>query len=273
MPSAIALAPSLSSSRLASNGPNPDGAGFGVYVHWPFCASKCPYCDFNSHVRTTRIDEPRDLARSACELANVRELIGTRTVGSIFIGGGTASLVSPSTVGGILGSIGVLWSVAPGAEVTLEANPSSVEAERFRGYRDAGVNRVSLGVQSLRDAELRRLGRLHSSAEALSAIKVAAQTFERFSFDLIYARPGQSLGEWQAELGEALALAGGHLSLYQLTIEDGTPFAALHAAGKLSVPAGEGAAARHEGTPGRTAARGLPSYPIPHHPPPGGGVR
>ncbi len=216
-------------------------------------------------MRTTRIDEPRYLAAFARELAHLRELIGPRTVGSIFIGGGTPSLMSPSTVGGILGSIGVLWSVAPGAEVTLEANPSSVEAERFRGYRDAGVNRVSLGVQSLRDAELRRLGRLHSSAEALSAIKVAAQTFERFSFDLIYARPGQSLGEWQAELGEALALAGGHLSLYQLTIEDGTPFAALHAAGKLSVPAGEEAAALYEVTQEMTAARGLHAYEISNH--------
>jgi oxygen-independent coproporphyrinogen-3 oxidase len=177
--------------------------------------------------------------------------------------------MQPSTVGGILDEIGGLWEIEPGAEVTLEANPSSVEADRFRGYRAAGVNRVSLGVQSLRDSDLKQLGRLHSVAEAKAAIAVASNTFERFSFDLIYARPGQTAEAWRAELEEALAMAGGHLSLYQLTIEDGTPFAALHAAGKLRVPDGEHARALYELTNEITAANGLPAYEISNHAVPG----
>ncbi len=177
--------------------------------------------------------------------------------------------MQPSTVGGILDEIGGLWEIEPGAEVTLEANPSNVEADRFRGYRAAGVNRVSLGVQSLRDSDLKQLGRLHSVAEAKAAIAVASSTFERFSFDLIYARPGQTAEAWRAELEEALVMAGGHLSLYQLTIEDGTPFAALHAAGKLRVPDGEHARALYELTNEITAANGLPAYEISNHAVPG----
>ncbi len=253
----------------ASKASNPDEAGFGVYIHWPFCASKCPYCDFNSHVRIGGVDERRFLAAFRRELRSTRERIGPRCVTSIFIGGGTPSLMQPSTVGGILDEIGGLWEIEPGAEVTLEANPSSVEADRFRGYRAAGVNRVSLGVQSLRDSDLKQLGRLHSVAEAKAAIAVASSTFERFSFDLIYARPGQTAEAWQAELEEALAMAGGHLSLYQLTIEDGTPFAALYAAGKLRVPDGEHARALYELTNEITAANGLPAYEISNHAVPG----
>lgn len=256
-------------STPASTAGNPDEAGFGVYVHWPFCAAKCPYCDFNSHVRIGGIDEPRFLAAFLRELRTTRERIGPRTVTSIFIGGGTPSLMQPATVGGILEEIGRLWAIDPNAEITLEANPSSVEASRFRGYRTAGVNRVSLGVQSLREADLKRLGRLHTVAEAKTAVGIASSTFERFSFDLIYARPGQTVRGWREELDEALAMAGGHLSLYQLTIEDGTPFAALYAAGKLRVPDADQASALFEMTQAMTLARGLPAYEISNHAAPG----
>lgn len=248
---------------------NPDEVGFGVYIHWPFCASKCPYCDFNSHVRFGGVDEGRFLAAFHRELRTTRERIGPRTVTSVFIGGGTPSLMHPETVGGILDEIGRLWSIAPDAEVTLEANPSSVEAQRFRGYRAAGVNRVSLGVQSLRDADLKQLGRIHTVAEAKAAISIARSTFKRFSFDLIYARPGQSIEDWRDELDEALDLADGHLSLYQLTIEEGTPFASLHKLGKLHVPDGEVAAALYELTGERTAKHGLPAYEVSNYAAPG----
>ena len=250
-------------------GVNPDAAGFGVYLHWPFCASKCPYCDFNSHVRIGGVDQPRYLAAFRRELAYVRQKIGPRTVSSIFIGGGTPSLMQPETVGSLLDEIGRLWSVDPAAEITLEANPSSVEAERFRGYRSAGVNRVSLGIQALNDADLKRLGRLHSVAEARTAIDIASSTFERTSFDLIYARPGQSAEAWSAELKEALSLVRGHLSLYQLTIEEGTPFAALHALGKLVVPDGDDASILYDVTNELTAAHGLPAYEVSNHAAPG----
>jgi putative oxygen-independent coproporphyrinogen III oxidase len=248
---------------------NPDEAGLGVYVHWPFCASKCPYCDFNSHVRTGGVDQARYLAAFRRELRHVRDLVGVRTVTSIFFGGGTPSLMKPTTVAGILDEIGRLWAIDPEAEITLEANPSSVEAEHFRGYQVAGVNRISLGVQALRDDDLKRLGRLHTVQDAKAAIVVAANTFERYSFDLIYARPDQQLPAWREELAEALALASGHLSLYQLTIEEGTPFAALHAAGKLKMPNGEQAEALYQLTQEMTAARGLPAYEISNHATPG----
>ena len=238
-------------------------------MHWPFCASKCPYCDFNSHVRVGGIDEARFLAAFLKELEHWATLAPGRTVTSIFFGGGTPSLMSTHTVGSVLDAIGRHWAVEPGAEITLEANPSSVEAGRFRGYRAAGVNRVSLGVQSLDDAQLRALGRLHTSQEARAAINVARGTFERFSFDLIYARPGQSVDAWRAELGQALDLAGKHLSLYQLTIEQGTPFAALHARGKLVVPDGDAASALYELTQEMTERAGLPAYEISNHASPG----
>ena len=243
--------------------------GFGVYVHWPFCASKCPYCDFNSHVRMAGIDEARFGAAFAREIAHMAALAPGRTVTSIFLGGGTPSLMRPETVGGILDGIAAAWPVAPGAEITLEANPSSVEAERFAGYRSAGVNRVSLGVQALNDPDLRALGRLHSVAEARRAIDIAARTFDRFSFDLIYARPAQTPETWRAELTEALAMMRDHLSLYQLTIEEGTPFAGLHRAGKLAVPEPELADTLYEVTQELTEAAGIPAYEISNHAQPG----
>ena len=243
--------------------------GFGVYVHWPFCASKCPYCDFNSHVRFGAVDEPRFATAFAREIGHMAALAPGRTVTSIFLGGGTPSLMKPETVGAILDRIAAAWPMAPGAEITLEANPSSVEAERFAGYRAAGVNRVSLGVQALNDGDLKALGRLHSVAEARRAIDIAARTFDRFSFDLIYARPKQTPEAWRAELDEALAMARDHLSLYQLTIEEGTPFFGLHRAGKLTVPDPDLADALFEITQEATEAAGLPAYEISNHARPG----
>jgi putative oxygen-independent coproporphyrinogen III oxidase len=243
--------------------------GFGVYVHWPFCAQKCPYCDFNSHVRFGGWDEARFGAAYLRELAHIAGRLGRRSVSSIFFGGGTPSLMQPSTVEAVLDAIAGHWTIEPGAEITLEANPGSVEQERFRGYRAAGVNRVSLGVQSLHDADLKRLGRIHSAAEARAAIATAQATFERSTFDLIYARPGQTAGEWRAELADALKIAQGHLSLYQLTIEPETPFAALHAAGKLVVPDPEVSGALWDVTQELTAEAGLPAYEISNHAAPG----
>jgi putative oxygen-independent coproporphyrinogen III oxidase len=243
----------------------PVSPGFGVYVHWPFCASKCPYCDFNSHVRTGGVDQRRYLAAYLRELAYTAKLSPGQTVTSIFFGGGTPSLMQPATVAAILEAIAGHWIIEPGAEITLEANPSSVEAERFAGYRAAGVNRVSLGVQSLRDKDLKALGRLHSVSEAKAAIAVAKAHFDRFSFDLIYARPGQTLPEWRAELAEALDLQAGHLSIYQLTIEPDTAFAALHKAGRLIVPEDEPAHDLFELTQEMTAAAGLRAYEISNH--------
>ena len=184
--------------------------GFAVYVHWPFCAAKCPYCDFNSHVRHQPVDQARFATAFDRELATMRLRTGPRHVTQhLFLGGGTPSLMTPQTVGALLDSVSRRWTISPGAEVTLEANPSSVEADRFRGYRAAGVNRVSLGVQALNDGDLRFLGRLHDVAQAKQAIELARSTFPRLSFDLIYARPAQSLEAWQAELTQAIDLASG----------------------------------------------------------------
>jgi len=246
---------------------------FGVYVHWPFCLSKCPYCDFNSHVRHAAIDEQRYVRAFAREIAATAERIGSRTVSTIFMGGGTPSLMQPATVASILDAIGRHWTVAPDVEVTLEANPTSVEATRFRGYRAAGVNRVSLGVQALDDASLKELGRLHSAQEALDAVKIARAAFERYSFDLIYARPRQTPEAWRAELNRAIDEAAEHLSLYQLTIEQETPFATLHAAGKLVIPDDDHARALYDMTQEVSAARGLPAYEISNHARPGAECR
>ena len=243
--------------------------GFGIYVHWPFCLSKCPYCDFNSHVRQAPVDEARFLAAFRQELAHRAALTPGRAVRSIFFGGGTPSLMNPATVGSLLDAVGQHWTVEPDAEVTLEANPTSVEATRFRGYRAAGVNRVSLGVQALDDADLRALGRLHTAAEALAAVEVAATHFERFSFDLIYARPGQTVRRWKTELDGAIARAAEHLSLYQLTIAPPTLFERLHKAGPRAVPDPEQARALWEVTQEVTAARGLPAYEVSNHARPG----
>jgi putative oxygen-independent coproporphyrinogen III oxidase len=246
-----------------------DAAGFGVYIHWPFCAQKCPYCDFNSHVRFGGVDEEKFLAAYLRELDHAVSLTGVRKVDSVFFGGGTPSLMSPTTVAAILDHIAKLWTIAGDAEITLEANPGSVEAGRFRGYATAGVNRVSLGVQSLHDDVLKSLGRIHTAAEARAALDIARATFDRFSFDLIYARPRQTPAEWGDELRDALKLAGGHLSLYQLTIEPETPFAALHAKGKLIVPDEDAARALYDVTQELTEAAGLFAYEISNHAAPG----
>ena len=243
--------------------------GFGVYIHWPFCAAKCPYCDFNSHVRHRPVDQPRFAVAFAREMATLRRRTGPRTVTSIFLGGGTPSLMEPGTVGAVLEAVAANWTVPAGIEVTLEANPSSVEAARFRGYRAAGVNRVSLGVQALNDPDLRFLGRLHNVEQALHAIRLARETFPRLSFDLIYARPDQTVEAWTAELEQAIGHAADHLSLYQLTIEEGTTFHALHAVGRLDVPDPEHAAALYAATQEVTAAHGLPAYEISNHAVPG----
>jgi putative oxygen-independent coproporphyrinogen III oxidase len=242
---------------------------FGVYVHWPFCLAKCPYCDFNSHVRHGGIDQGKFLAAYLSELTYFASLAPGRVVSSIFLGGGTPSLMAPETVGAILDRIAQLWTIDPDAEITLEANPTSVEAGRFAGYRAAGVNRVSLGIQSLDDASLKSLGRMHTAAEALAALAIAKRNFARVSFDLIYARQGQTLPAWRDELTQALAHAQDHLSLYQLTIERGTPFAALHAAGALKVPEGDKAEAFYLLTQELCDAAGLPSYEVSNHARPG----
>jgi oxygen-independent coproporphyrinogen-3 oxidase len=250
----------------------PDG-GFGIYVHWPFCAAKCPYCDFNSHVRHQAVDQDRYVAAFERELAHFAAWTPGRSVQSIFFGGGTPSLMQPRTVERILEAIARHWSLDQDVEISLEANPSSVEAERFRGYRAAGVNRVSMGVQALNDPDLRMLGRLHDVAGARRAIETARETFPRLSFDLIYARPGQTVAAWERELAEAIALAADHLSLYQLTIEEGTPFFALHQAGKLIVPEPDVGAEFYAVTQDVTEAHGLPAYEVSNHARPGAECR
>ena len=255
--------------KLAVSNPVPDDPGFGVYVHWPFCLSKCPYCDFNSHVRATPPDEGKFAAALAAEIAHRAAIVPGRTVNSIFFGGGTPSLMKPQTVAAILDAIAVHWSLAPDVEVTLEANPTSVEAERFAGYRAAGVNRVSLGVQAMNDADLKALGRLHSASEAMAAVDIARRHFDRFSFDLIYARPGQTPQSWRGELRDALLRAGGHLSLYQLTIEPDTMFERLYAAGKLAMPDVETSRAFWDVTQEIMEQAGMPAYEVSNHASPG----
>jgi putative oxygen-independent coproporphyrinogen III oxidase len=242
---------------------------FGVYVHWPFCRAKCPYCDFNSHVRHGGIDEARFLAAYLRELRHFASLTPGRAVTSIFFGGGTPSLMRPQTVAAILAGIAGHWTIANDAEITLEANPTSAEAGNFAGYRSAGVNRLSLGMQALDDRSLKSLGRQHSAEEALAALALARRHFERVSFDLIYAREGQTANDWEAELRRALDHAADHLSLYQLTIEEGTPFAALHAAGSLRIPDGELASELYGLTQELCEAAGLPAYEISNHARPG----
>ncbi|MGE3147906.1 MAG: radical SAM family heme chaperone HemW [Pseudorhodoplanes sp.] len=246
---------------------------FGVYVHWPFCLSKCPYCDFNSHVRHAAVDEGRFARAFATEIAATAARAPGRVVSSIFFGGGTPSLMQPATLAIILDAIGRHWTMAGDVEITLEANPTSVEAARFRGYRAAGVNRVSLGVQALDDRALKELGRLHTAQEALDAIAVARSIFDRYSFDLIYARPGQTVEDWSAELRRAIAEGSEHLSLYQLTIEPETPFFALHKAGKLRVPDDDLGRDLYDATQAICDAAGLPAYEISNHARPGAECR
>lgn len=249
-------------------------AGFAVYVHWPFCLAKCPYCDFNSHVRLQRPDQARYVAAFRREIAHRAALSPGRTVSSIFFGGGTPSLMEGRTVGAILDAIGEHWAIDASCEVSLEANPTSVEAGRFRDFRAAGVNRVSLGVQALNDADLKALGRMHSTQEALDAVAIARRYFERYSFDLIYARSvNQTPALWRAELELAISHAAEHLSLYQLTIEPETAFERLFKAGKLAIPDHEAGAALYEVTQEITAKHGLPVYEISNHARPGAECR
>ncbi len=239
-----------------------------LYIHWPFCLAKCPYCDFNSHVRD-RIPQARFAAALRTELAWEAARLGRRELGSIFFGGGTPSLMAPETVALLIEDARRLFDPLPGLEVTLEANPTSVEAGRLTAFRDAGVNRASLGVQSLRPDALRMLGRQHSAGQAVAALETARRIFPRLSFDLIYARPGQDLASWQAELHEALALAADHLSLYQLTVEPGTAFEALHRRGELKLPDGDDAADLYLATADAAAAHGLAQYEVSNYAAPG----
>ncbi len=277
MRSAIGQTRSVNLSQPAlttDTGPKrtPVDPGFGVYVHWPFCLQKCPYCDFNSHVREG-VDQAAWAAAFTREIAYFASLTPGRKVTSIFFGGGTPSLMEPSTVGAVIEAVAAHWTLEPDAEITLEANPTSVEADRFAGYKSAGVNRASLGVQALNDADLKGLGRAHSTAEALAALATARRHFDRVSFDLIYARPGQSVGDWEDELQRALSLAGDHLSLYQLTLEPGTPFYAMAKRGSLTVPSDDDCADMFEATQAITAAAGFPVYEISNHARPGGESR
>ena len=239
-----------------------------LYIHWPFCAAKCPYCDFNSHVRD-RLDQARFRDALRRELAHEAARVGRRPLASIFFGGGTPSLMEPDTVAALIADARSLFDADPAIEITLEANPTSVEITRLAAFRDAGVNRASLGVQSLDEAALRFLGRKHDSAQAIAALEAARGIFPRLSFDLIYARPGQDEATWRAELRQALALAADHLSLYQLTIEPGTQFATLHARGAFALPEGDDAARLYFATAEEASRFGLRPYEVSNYAKPG----
>lgn len=242
----------------------PDTAELAVYVHWPFCKFKCPYCDFNSHVRDSvaHDDWRKAFVR---ELQHYRDLTGARHIQSVFFGGGTPSLMEAKTVETVIDTIADLWGLPQGTEITLEANPTSVETEKLHGFKAAGVNRVSLGVQALNDADLKKLGRQHSAAEALAAVKLAGNIFDRFSFDLIYARPDQTVADWRKELADALQYTNGHMSLYQLTIEEGTQYYTLHQRGDLKIPDEETGAQLYEATQEMMEVAGMPAYEISNH--------
>ncbi|WP_291728291.1 radical SAM family heme chaperone HemW [Leisingera sp. F5] len=243
--------------------------GFGLYVHWPFCQAKCPYCDFNSHV-SAKIDQKLWVRAYLSELDRLSEQLSGRVLNSIFFGGGTPSLMQPETVAAVIDRAREIWPFANDIEISLEANPGSVEAGRFAGYRDAGVNRISMGIQALNDDDLRRLGRIHSVSEAKAAFDIARKCFDRVSFDLIYARQGQTLKTWETELREALSMAIDHLSLYQLTIEDGTAFGDRYARGKLrGLPADDTSADMYQATQDICASFGMAGYEISNHAKPG----
>ena len=248
------------------------GNRFGLYIHWPFCLSKCPYCDFNSHV-VERIDQQAWREALLRELDEGAERTQGRIVTSVFFGGGTPSLMDPATTAALIERIGQRWTVADDIEITLEANPGTVDAERFRDIRSAGVNRLSMGLQALDDTQLKFLGRVHDSAQAIKAVELARATFPRISFDLIYARPGQSLDSWRTELDRAIALAADHLSLYQLTIEPGTAFHPMALRGDFVMPDDDHAAALFDLTQEVTEAAGLPAYEISNHARPGAECR
>ncbi|GGJ48156.1 coproporphyrinogen III oxidase [Sphingopyxis bauzanensis] len=235
-----------------------------LYVHWPFCVSKCPYCDFNSHVRES-VDQAQWRDALLADLRHEAALLPDRPVGSIFFGGGTPSLMPPSTVAAVIAAAAAEWGLTEDVEITLEANPNSVEVANFADLAVAGVNRVSIGVQSFDSQVLEFLGRAHSEEEARRAIATAQEHFTRVSFDLIYARPGQTLAAWESELVGALAFGTDHLSLYQLTIEPGTRFATLAAKGDLTIPDGDAAADLFDATQAMTRAAGLPRYEVSNH--------
>ncbi len=247
--------------------------GFGLYIHWPFCEAKCPYCDFNSHV-ARRIDQDRWRRAYLAEIDRVADELPGRVLNTIFFGGGTPSLMDPDSVAAILTRIAQRWPMANDAEITLEANPGSVEAGRFRAFRAAGITRISMGIQALNDADLRRLGRIHSVDEAMAAFDIARGTFDRVSFDLIYARQDQTLADWKAELNQALTKAIDHISLYQLTIEDGTAFGDRYRLGKLrGLPDDDAAADMFDATAEICAAHGFERYEVSNHARPGSEAR
>ncbi|MEP3525003.1 MAG: radical SAM family heme chaperone HemW [Hyphomicrobiales bacterium] len=239
--------------------------GFGIYIHWPFCEAKCPYCDFNSHVRHGGVTQKDYMEAYRREIAYFADLTKGKQVTSMFFGGGTPSLMEPETLDALVREVRNNWDVMEGAEISMEANPSSVEAERFEAYRASGINRLSIGVQSLKDADLKFLGRLHDVEQAINAVEIARATFPRISFDLIYARPNQSEKDWEDELNLAIDYAADHLSLYQLTIEPDTPFQKLFDAGKLVPPDHNHARALYDITQDVCNARGLPAYEISNH--------
>ena len=243
--------------------------GFGLYIHWPFCQAKCPYCDFNSHV-SRKIDQDQWLTAYLSEIDRVKILTGERALSTVFFGGGTPSLMNPDVVHKILGRVRQTWPCANDLEVTLEANPSSVESGRFHGYSQAGVSRISMGIQALNDADLKKLGRLHTVKEAQDAFDVARGVFERVSFDLIYARQNQSLADWKTELQIALNMAIDHVSLYQLTVEDGTAFGDRHARGRLrGLPTDDLSADMYNLTAELSSVAGFDAYEISNHARPG----
>jgi oxygen-independent coproporphyrinogen-3 oxidase len=268
-PAIAGLAPAPGEAGLAAI---PGGAGFALYVHWPFCRAKCPYCDFNSHVRDG-VEHGRWRRALLAELDRLAAETPGRRLDSIFFGGGTPSLMAPETVAAVIDRAKARWPAAAPVEITLEANPTSVEAGRLRAFRGAGVNRVSLGVQALDDASLAGLGREHSAAEALAAVELAGSLFQRFSFDLIYARPGQTAAAWAAELAHALRFVGGHLSVYQLTIEPGTRFWGLQQRGRLRLPDDDAQGQLYETTQEILSGAGLPAYEISNHAAPGEACR
>ena len=246
-----------------------ENGGFGLYIHWPFCQSKCPYCDFNSHV-VADVDQDRWARAYLSEIERVGRETPGRVLRSVFFGGGTPSLMDPAVVDSILRKVRATWPGANDIEITLEANPTSVEASRFSAYRDAGVNRISMGIQALIDTDLRALGRMHTVAEALQAFDIARGLFERVSFDLIYARQHQTLADWEGELRAALAMAVDHLSLYQLTVEQGTAFGDRYASGKLrGLPDDDKSADMYALTQDLTGAAGFAGYEISNHAKPG----
>jgi putative oxygen-independent coproporphyrinogen III oxidase len=246
-----------------------ENAEIAVYVHWPFCKAKCPYCDFNSHVRHEAVDAIAFADALVSELASFASLMSKRKVTSVFFGGGTPSLMPPAAVARILDAVSHLWRLDANSEITLEANPTSAEAKNFRGYRAAGVNRLSVGVQALNDNDLKALGRQHTAQEALAAFGLASRIFPRVSFDMIYARPNQSESQWRDELAQALKVQHGHMSLYQLTIEEGTRFHDLHRIGSLAVPSEDKAAALFDITQELTVSHGLEAYEVSNHARPG----